>query len=156
MSRSGADLALLLLSGFRVLAHGATNELVARGYDVRPVHEFALRAILSGADNASALGRRMLVSKQAAAKTVAALEERHFVGRELNPFDKREMRLRVTDRGHEMLREGAAIFDGMRQAWEQQVGMDTLAKMEGVLAELVGKSAIRFDFAALTARDLEN
>src|SRR5271154_5833819 len=89
MSRSGADLAQLLLGGFRILADQAAAELVAHGYEeIRPVHEFALQAILSGADNASDLGRRMAVSKQAAAKTIAALEERNYVAREPDPADK--------------------------------------------------------------------
>ena len=60
MSRSGADLALLLLGGFRSLVDGATAELARRGYeDVRPVHDFAMRAIAAGAGNASELGRRL-------------------------------------------------------------------------------------------------
>jgi hypothetical protein len=46
MSRSGADLALLLLGGFRTLVDAATTELARRGHpDVRPVHDFAIRAI---------------------------------------------------------------------------------------------------------------
>src|SRR3984885_926813 len=107
MSRSGADLALLLLAGFRSLVDAAMVELAANGYDdVRPVHDFALRAILSGADNASELGRRMSVTKQAAAKTIAALEERNYVAREPDATDKRRMRLHVTDHGLAMLREG--------------------------------------------------
>ena len=69
MSRSGADLALLLLGGFRPLVDDAVLELAERGHeDVRPVHDFAMRAIVAGADNASELGRRLSVSKQAAAK----------------------------------------------------------------------------------------
>ena len=86
MSRSGADLALLLLAGFRSLVDAAIVELAARGYeDVRPVHDFAMRAIASGADNASELGRRLSVSKQAAAKTIAVLQERGYVARGQTP-----------------------------------------------------------------------
>ena len=45
MSRSGADLALLLLGGFRSLVDTATAELARRGYeDVRPVHDFAMHS----------------------------------------------------------------------------------------------------------------
>ena len=97
MSRSGADLALLLLGGFRSLVDTATAELAARGYeDVRPVHDFAMRAIASGADNASELGRRLSVSKQAAAKTIAVLQERGYVTRDTDPRDGRRKRLQVT------------------------------------------------------------
>jgi DNA-binding MarR family transcriptional regulator len=148
MSRAGADLALLLLGGFRTLADQATAELVARGYaEIRPVHEFALQAILSGADNASELGRRLSVSKQAAAKTIAALEERGYVAREADPADKRRMRLYVTDHGQAMLRAGEAIFDQLRAGWEAQVGASRLAQVEDVLRQLVGSDA-RLPWAA--------
>ena len=41
MSRSGADLALLLLGGFRSLADAASVELAERGHEkIRPVHDF--------------------------------------------------------------------------------------------------------------------
>ena len=49
MSRSGANLALLLLGGFRSLVDTAIAELALRGYeDVVPVHDFAMRAIAAG------------------------------------------------------------------------------------------------------------
>src|ERR1700689_5801841 len=129
MSRSGADLAQLLLGGFRILADQASAELAERGYEeIRPVHEFALQAILSGADNASDLGRRMAVTKQAAAKTIAALEERNYVAREPDPADKRRMRLYVTGHGLAMLREGEEIFAKLRGQWEEQVGAGALSQ----------------------------
>ena len=156
MSRSGADLAQLLLGGFRILADQATAELVARGYEgIRPVHEFALQAILSGADNASDLGRRTAVTKQAAAKTIAALEERNYVAREPDPADKRRMRLYVTDHGLAMLREGEEIFDSLREQWEQQVGAALLGQVETTLRRLVGNSGGRLDTPAWLARGLE-
>jgi DNA-binding MarR family transcriptional regulator len=156
MSRSGADLAQLLLGGFRILADQATAELVARGYaEIRPAQEFAMQAILAGADNASDLGRRMSVSKQAAAKTIAALEERNYVARELDPVDKRRMRLYVTAHGLAMLREGEEIFDKLRKQWEEQVGAGPLAQVESTLRELVGDSGGRPDTPAWLARGLE-
>jgi DNA-binding MarR family transcriptional regulator len=146
MSRRGAELALLLLGGFRTFADSATAELAARGYqDVRPVHDFALRAILSGADNASGLGRRMSVTKQSAAKTIAVLEERGYVAREPDPTDRRRMRLQVTDRGHAMLREGETIFDELREQWEKQVGADAVRDLERTLQRLLGNDTIRLD-----------
>lgn len=146
MSRRGADLALLLLGGFRTFADRATAELAARGYpDVRPVHDFALHAVLSGADNASELGRRMSVTKQSAAKTIAVLQERGYVAREPDPTDRRRMRLQVTERGHGLLREGAAIFDELREGWERQVGTEAVAELERTLRQLAGDGTIRLD-----------
>lgn len=146
MSRSGADLALLLLGGFRVLADQATAELAARGYqDVRPVHDFALRAVHSGADSASELGRRMSVTKQSAAKSIAALEERGLVTREPDPTDARRMRVCVTEHGLAMMSEGEAIFDGLRRQWEEQVGVEKVQQLEDTLQQLLGGNQIRLN-----------
>lgn len=153
MSRSGADLALLLLAGFRTLADRATVELAGRGYeDVRSVHDFALHSIVSGADSVSELARRMSVTRQAAAKTIAVLEERHYVAREVDPADRRRTRIRVTERGLAMLRQGEAIFDELRAQWEKQVGAASLATVEEALRSLVGDDAIRLDSPGWIAR----
>jgi len=133
MSRSGADLALLLLGGFRSLVDAAVAELALRGYeDVRPVHDFAMRAIASGADNASELGRRLSVSKQAAAKTIAVLQERGYVAREEDPLDARRKRLQVTELGFDVLRTGEAIFDELRDQWERQIGPAQLESLDPI------------------------
>jgi DNA-binding MarR family transcriptional regulator len=155
MSRSGADLALLLLGGFRSLVDAATAELARRGYeDVRPVHDFAMRAIAGGADNASELGRRLSVSKQAAAKTIAVLQERGYVARETDPRDARRKRLQVTPLGFEVLRAGEAIFDELRDQWGRQIGPAELENLETHLAELVGTQSVRFDTPGWMSRDL--
>lgn len=155
MSRSGADLALLLLGGFRTLVDAATDELARRGYpDVRPVHDFAMRAIAAGADSASELGRQLSIAKQSAAKTIAVLQERGYVTREPDPRDARRKHLQVAPLGFEVMRQGEAIFDELRARWERQIGAAELAVLEGQLATLVGAVPIRFDTPGWIARDL--
>ncbi|MDQ0372675.1 MarR family winged helix-turn-helix transcriptional regulator [Cellulomonas humilata] len=154
MSRSGADLALLLLGGFRSLVDAATAELAARGHeDFRPTHEFAMRAIMGGADSASDLGRRTAVSKQAAAKTIAVLVQRGYVSTEPDPSDARRNRLQVTPLGLEVLREGEAIFEELRGRWERTLGAAELARLEADLAMLVGDDAVRVDAPGWVAHD---
>jgi DNA-binding MarR family transcriptional regulator len=156
MSRSGADLALLLLGGFRVLVDDAVLELAERGYeDVRPVHDFAMRAIAAGADNASELGRRLSVSKQAAAKTVAVLEERGYVARGADPHDARRKHLQVTALGFEVMREGEAVFDELRDKWKRKIGTKQLERLESDLAALVGASPVRIDSPGWIAHSLD-
>jgi DNA-binding MarR family transcriptional regulator len=153
MPRSGAELALLLLGGFRTLTDGAIVELARRGYeDVRPVHDFALRAIVAGAGNASELGRRLSVTKQAAAKTIAVLEERGYASREAAPGARRR-RLRVTPEGFDVMREGEAIFSALRRKWERKIGAAELERLESQLSTLVGSSAVRFDTPGWMAND---
>lgn len=145
-----------MLASFRTMADRATVELARRGYDdVRPVHDFALHSILSGAENASELGRAMSVTKQAAARTITILEERGYVAREPDATDRRKMRLKVTDRGLALLREGETIFDEMRDELEREVGAQALAETENVLRALVGDKTIRLNSPGWAAADLD-
>ncbi|SDE29287.1 MarR family winged helix-turn-helix transcriptional regulator [Auraticoccus monumenti] len=154
MTRSGADLALLLLGGYRRLVDSAVQELAARGFeDVRPSHDFAMRAIDSGAGSASELGRRMSVTKQAAARTISVLLERGWIAREDDPDDGRRKRLRVTPLGREVMSTGETIFDELRQAWEREIGRQELATLEEQLSRLVGDAPIRLDAPGWVSRD---
>jgi DNA-binding MarR family transcriptional regulator len=155
MSRSGANLALLLLAGFRSLVDAAIVELARRGYhDVRPVHDFAMRAIAEGTANASELGRRLSVTKQAAAKTIAVLQARGYVTRDADPLDARRKRLQVTSLGFEVLKQGEAIFDQLRNQWERQIGPTQLEDLERQLTALIGALPMRFDTPGWLAQDL--
>jgi DNA-binding MarR family transcriptional regulator len=137
MARSGADLALLLLGGFRALADAATAELAVRGHPkIRPVHDFAIRTIDAGADTASELARQLGVSKQAAAKTIAFLEERGYIRGETDPRDSRRRRFTVTDDGHVLLRTGEQVFDDLREQWAARIGAAELDRLEQALSEL--------------------
>jgi DNA-binding MarR family transcriptional regulator len=145
---SGPELALLLLGGFRSMVEDGQAELAERGFpDVRPVHEFAIRAIAEGADSASELARRLGVSKQATAKTIAALEERGYVERGTDPADARRRHLTVTAKGEELLTVGAEIFDGLRARWAKRVGRKRLEELEATLEDLGIETRPRFDSA---------
>ena len=100
------------------------------------------------------LGRRLSVSKQAAAKTIAVLQERGYVTRDTDPRHARRMRLRVTALGFEVLRTGEAIFDELRDQWERQIGTAELENLETHLTELVGDPPVRFDTPGWMSRDL--
>lgn len=142
----GAELALLLLGGFHAMTDEVIAELEARGHPgVRPVHEFALRSIDAGAATASGLGRRLAVSKQAAAKTIAALERLGYVELGPDPDDARRKRIMVTDRGHEMMAIGASLFDAVRERWATQMGPRRLAQLETGLAQVVTPRALGAD-----------
>ena len=155
MSRSGAELALLLMGSYRKLVDAAVRELAERGHDdVRPVHDFAMRAIASGADNASELGRRLSVSKQAAAKTVAVLVDRGYIERGADPRDARRKRLEVTALGWEVMREGERIFDELRDQWGRQLGAEELAELEAQLTAFVGDSPVRVEAPGWISQDM--
>jgi DNA-binding MarR family transcriptional regulator len=155
MPRSGADLALLLLGGFRTLVDAAIAELAERGHqDVRPVHDFAMRAIAAGADSASELGRRLSITKQSAAKTIAVLQQRGYVTRDTDPRDGRRKRLQVTALGFDVMRQGEEVFDELRDQWAQRIGAAELDRIEDHLTALAGAQPVRLDTPGWIARDI--
>ena len=148
----GAQLALLLLGGFHSMVDEVVPELDRRGHaGVTPVHEFALRAIAGGADTASALGRRLSVSKQAAAKTIAALEQLGYVAREPDVADARRKRIAVTPRGHDLMEVGGALFDDVRARWAGRIGEHELQQLEAHLGQLVQRRTFGADDLARDA-----
>ena len=146
MSRSGADLALLLLGGFRALAEAGSAELAAHGYErIRPIHDFALHSIRAGADSTSELARQLGISRQAAAKTVAFLEAEGYVAVETDQRDSRRRRLTVTDRGHALMLTGQQVFDELRDRWAERIGAAELERVEAALVDLGIVAPARLD-----------
>ena len=122
------DLAMpfLLMSAFRGLVDAVHEGLAAAGYpDVRATHGFAMQAIGSGCTSVE-LGQRLGVTKQAAARTAASLEELGFITREHSLTDGRERLLAPTQRGQEMLSLSASIFTQQVQQWRARVGDDNV------------------------------
>lgn len=136
----GAALAKLLLAGFTTMVDEVIVELEHQGHPgVTATHEFALQAIDGGARTASELGRSLGGSKQAATKTIAALEELHYLDRENDPEDARRKQLTVTRRGREMMTIGSQTFDILRTRLAEAVGTHELESLERVLATLTSQ-----------------
>ena len=72
----GAQLASLLVQAFDVMAAEVHRELAGHGHPgATSSHHYAMEAIDRGATDASALGRALGISRQAAAKTIRSLEQ---------------------------------------------------------------------------------
>jgi DNA-binding MarR family transcriptional regulator len=146
--RFGFELPLLLAGAFRAVIETLHAQLATHGHpDVRPIHGFALQAIGADGVTASELGRRLGVSKQAATKTAASLEQLGYLRRLPHPSDARAIRLQRTSHGDELLSLSAEIFDGLRDQWATQVGASRLRELEDDLALLAsGLTAKLGDF----------
>jgi DNA-binding MarR family transcriptional regulator len=134
----GYELPLLLLGAFRALIDELHEELAAQGHaDARPLHGFALQAVGPDGVTISELGRRLGVTKQAAAKTATALERLDYVTREPDPDDQRAWRITRTARGDDLLRRSAACFDRLRTRWVETLGRQRVASLEHDLRTMV-------------------
>ena len=74
--------------------------------------------------------------------------------RDTDPRHARRMRLQVTPLGLEVLRQGEAIFDELRDQWKRQIGPAELEGLETHLAALVDDEPVRLDTAGWMSRDL--
>jgi DNA-binding MarR family transcriptional regulator len=138
VDRPGFLLPFLLIGAFRALVDELHAELAQRGHpDARPLHGFALQAVGDGA-TISLLGRRLGVSKQAAAKTAAGLERLGYVAREADPADGRALCVRRTSRGDELLALSAEIFSRARTRLVEQLGAARVVDLEDDLESIAG------------------
>lgn len=135
--RFGFELPLLLAGAFRTVIDALHAELASRGHpDARPIHGFALQAIGPDGATVSELGRRLGVSKQAATKTAANLEQLGYIRRAPDTRDARAIRLQRTSHGEEMLTLSAEIFEQLRHRWAAQIGTSRLHALQDDLATL--------------------
>ena len=148
VSTSGAELPLLLLGGFRALIDDLHAQLAAEGHpDVRPTHGFALQAVGRGATSPGTLADALGVTKQAAARTVARLEELGYVDRAADARDARRQVVTLTAAGHDCLARSERILGELRDRWVAEVGERRVAGVERTLVALLGPDAgrVRFD-----------
>jgi DNA-binding MarR family transcriptional regulator len=105
----------------------------------RPVHPLALQAIGPRGATISELSRRLGVSKQAAAKTAHGLEQIGYIVRQADPDDARASVLVRTVRGEERLVLSAKVFEELRRAWANQVGIERLRRIEDDFEVLIAR-----------------
>ncbi|MEV8638135.1 MarR family winged helix-turn-helix transcriptional regulator [Streptosporangium sp. NPDC051023] len=142
----GFELPLRLLLGFRVLIDELHAELARRGHpDIRPMYGFVMQAIGTDGTTAVELGRRLGVTKQAAGKTIGALERLGYVERGSDPHDARRKVVRLTRRGVESLVLSARIFDDLRARWAQVLGEERLRALEADLRAVTPAEFFRLD-----------
>jgi DNA-binding MarR family transcriptional regulator len=130
----GFELPLRLLLAFRVLIDELHAQLAREGHpDLRPMHGFVFQAIGAEGTNAAELGRRLGISKQAAAKHIDALERLGYLERSVDPRDARSRTVRLTSRGVDSLARSARVFDELRERWAQVLGRERLRALEADL-----------------------
>jgi DNA-binding MarR family transcriptional regulator len=140
--RPGYQLPFLLLGAFRALVDELHVGLAAQGHPhARPLHGFALQALGPEGATISELGRRLAVSKQAAAKTAKNLEALGYVSRGPQPGDGRATVLTRTAKGDELLALSARSFDRLRRRWARTLGTETLDALEDGLETIAGATS---------------
>lgn len=142
----GFDLPLRLFMAFRAFIDELHGELARQGHPgMRPMDGFVFQAIGPHGTTAAELGRRLGVSKQAAAKTIDALERLGYVARESDPGDARRKLVRLTARGVDSLDRSARIFEDLRARWDATLGEDRVRALEADLRRMTAEDVFRVD-----------
>jgi DNA-binding MarR family transcriptional regulator len=151
----GFELPLRLLLGFRVLIDELHAELARQGHpDLRPMHGFVFQAIGPDGTTAAELGRRLGISKQAAGKTIDALERLGYAERRSDPADARRKVVVLTGRAVDALERSARIFDDLRDGWAEVMGAERLRAIEAGLRQVTPPDAFRLDVPGWFTRSL--
>lgn len=112
MDRYGFELPLLLVGAFRSIIDELHEFLDNHGHGgSRPIHAFALQALGGNEISVTELGRRLGVTRQAAAKTVSRLRSLGYVEWTADPGDARATLVRGTKRGEDVLYLSAHFFE---------------------------------------------
>jgi DNA-binding MarR family transcriptional regulator len=139
----GYELPLRLFAAFRSIIDEVHAELARQGHpDVRPMHFQAI-----GVDGTTAveLAARLGVTKQAAGKTISALERQGYVERAADARDARRKIVRLTGKGVDMLDKSAHLFDTVQTRWAEAIGEDRLAALHADLRTLTPGELFRLD-----------
>jgi DNA-binding MarR family transcriptional regulator len=139
------ELPLRLFGGFRVILDELHAELARQGHpQLRPMHGFVFQAVGPGT-TAAELGRRLGISKQAAGKTIDALERLGYLERGVDPQDARRKIVRLTDPGVDSLERSARIFEQIHQRWAATLGPERLRALESDLRKVTPAEIFRLD-----------
>ena len=140
----GWELPLLLAGAFRAVVDDLHDQLAAAGHPgARPIHGFALQAVGQDGVTVSELGRRLGVTKQAAAKTVANLETLGYVHRVAHPEDQRAALVKRAALGDEMLALSAQIFGRIHAEIAERLGRAQLEALEAALNKIASERSPR-------------
>ncbi len=128
----------LLAMAAAVAVESLHADLAAAGHaTLRPAQGFALNAISTGVETASALATRLGMTKQGAAKILRALMDEGYVRLGAGHDDGRRKPLILTPRGAEVVKTSVAIQQHMERRWAGLVGPERMDAVREALRDAV-------------------
>ena len=131
-------LARLLAMAYRQLIDGLHARLAERGYtDVRPTYGYVLLAVRERPQTGAEIGELLGVSKQAASKTIEAMEEAGYVKRSAHEDDARAKTIEVTARGRKFLDVVESIYEELEAEWARATSKKRVETMRNDLVTIL-------------------
>lgn len=114
------------------------HELNAGGHPtLRPVHGYALNAVLNGTNTASAMAPLLAMTKQGAARVIQHLLDEGYLEYGTADGDARSKPLVLTARGHDVIALAVRVQERIEEHWSDVVGAPQMAGARRVLERAV-------------------
>ena len=108
---------------------------------LRPVHGYALNAVLNGYDTASAMAPHLAMTKQGAARVISHLADEGYVTYgDGAGGDARRKPLLLTDRGREVIELSVGIQERIEQQWAEHAGPRATSMARKTLEKAVSRA----------------
>ncbi|ADB53044.1 MarR family winged helix-turn-helix transcriptional regulator [Conexibacter woesei] len=135
--------AILLGMGFRAMTDRFHELLRAEGHEpLRPAHGFVFRLLERDGDlTATQLATRLSVTRQAAARVAAELEEWGYLTRRAHPRDGRAQVLVLTPRGRRYVAHADELWARVEREWAAVAGAEAVHAAKRALAAYVEVAA---------------
>lgn len=133
---AGAPSLLYLIKQVELAVKSHLDTLVAP-YGLTAIQLTALSVVGRNPGTTSArLARNAFVTLQSSAQTIALLEERGWIVREADPTSRRQLRIFLSEKGREVLRELAEPIDALERDMLQDVPAADVATFRRVLQDV--------------------
>ena len=142
MSEPPVPLARLFAIGYRALVDGLHEELPRRGWsDVRPAFGFVLLALRESPASLRDLPAVLGTSKQAVSKLVDAMVAGGYVERDTDPDDARAKRVRLSERGRQLLAVVEEVYAELERDWAAVLGEERLSRLRQDLTAVLSATS---------------
>lgn len=135
---SAPSIGRLLLSAFEIFEDEIVEGIRRRGFcDFSLTDSYPLRNLRAEGSRISLMADRARVTKQTMSELVADLEARGYVQRHPDPDDGRAKRVKLTERGREVIGAARAAHLELLERWTDILGADDLEVLRSLLTRLL-------------------
>ncbi len=128
---------LILL--FRSFEDDLVRRLEAEGYsDVTPADLNVLRFVRPSGSTSIEIAKLAGVTKQAIAKSIAAIERKGYIKRQPNSEDGRSQIIVFSPKGMRLLKVCIAAISQIESVYEAKLGKNAFAQLKYALTQLIG------------------
>jgi MarR family transcriptional regulator, temperature-dependent positive regulator of motility len=106
-------------------------------HQIRPSHSAVFSNIGLGAARVTELAERAHITQQAMGKILKELERIGYVARDIDSNDKRAKKIRLTERGMQLVEDSMVCVAKVRAQYAEKVGETALSELEEKIAAVV-------------------